>query len=326
MKKIYLLTVLIWALPMLSKAQGVFSFLDMDADARTAAMAGAGSVAGDNPLAVYSNPSAALAGNRKGAAGLLAGPWNTSFSPDDVIYGAGGFWRPGGRNLVFAGIRYVSGEKMDMMDDYGNACGTMRSSDWAVDMGYGRLFGKHWAVSLAARYVRSDAGYGDTPSNAAMFDLHGAYLGQFGNGSGCCGKWNAGLSVKGLGPAVRIGGSSYALPLDIVAAGAVECDFSPEHVLLCCLDLRTRVVPERRGVSETGAGSETRFVAGAGVEYVFLRHGVVRAGYSISDSSFASAGLGVIFGPFRFDAAMRFCNDRHNPLHCSSVFSASVLF
>ena len=305
-----------------SAQNGVLSFLDADVNARTAGMAGAGAVCRDNPMALYANGAAALAGDNAAGGAIFTGPWRTGYEFADVVCGGTAFYRPGGLNMVSAGFRYISGPSMDIMDEYGHLNGSMRPVDWALDLGYGRLFGKSWAVALNARWVRSDYGFGDGPSDVAMLDLHGAYLGRLASEER--GSWTAGLSVKGMGTPLRAGGDSYALPLDVVAAGNVELAFGKSHSLAFSADMDFRVMPSAMyGIS-------------AGAEYTFLRHGVLRAGYCATFSKiagmcncfngFASAGCGLVFGHFRCDAACRFCNDKSNPLHLSTVFSVSVLF
>lgn len=301
------------------------AFLDIDVNARTAGMAGAGSVARNNPMALYANSAAALAGDMVAGGALSAGPWQKGFRATDVVYGGTAIYRPGGRNLVSAGFRYIQAPKMSVMDEYGHCGGMMRPEDLAIDAGYGRLFGKSWAVSMNAGWVRSSLGYGGNVSDAMVFGLHGAYLGAFADESR--GNWTAGLSVKGMG--VCISGEKHDMPLDIVAAGNVELLFGESHSLSFSADLDIRVIPS----------ACLGFAAGA--EYTFLRHGVLRAGYcasfaGVSDGistdmtnvfmGFASAGCGVIFGPFRCDAAWRFAGDRDNPLNNSAVFSVSLMF
>lgn len=326
-KSLFILAILLPSAGIRTEAQnGVLPFLDMEVNARTAGMSGAGSVCRDNPLALYANMAAALGGDNIAGGAIFAGPWRTSFAGADVVYGGSAFYRPGRKNFISAGFRYISGEKMTIMDENGYMQGYMRPVDWALDFGYGRLFGDKWSVALNARWVRSDAGYGEGASDVAIFALHGAYLGSFHDVKR--GNWTAGLSVKGLGTPLKSNGVSNMLPIDVTAAGNVEILWGKKHSLSFSADLDLRVIPSMA------------FSAAVGAEYMFLRHGVVRAGYcayfsrihdgiqsySNAYDGYASIGCGLVFGPFRCDVAWRFHNDRSNPLNASSVFSVSLLF
>ena len=102
-------------------------FLLMDADARTAGMAGAGAILPDSPSAIWHNAASVIGGGRSAGAGLFSGPWNTDFDGADVMHGAAGYWNIDGRNAILAGARYVAGAKSVLMDSYGFNRGAVNS-------------------------------------------------------------------------------------------------------------------------------------------------------------------------------------------------------
>ncbi|MDE6858560.1 MAG: PorV/PorQ family protein, partial [Alistipes sp.] len=262
---------------------GILPFLNMPSDARSAGMAGAGTLLPDNPAAIYENAAAALTGTARGGIGIFAGPWTSGFSTDDVLCGAGGYYAPDSKNLVLAGFRRISGPETTMTDALGFPVGSMRSQEWSAEAGYGRLFAGRWAVAVTAHYVRSDSGFDDAVGGV-MFGLHGAYKGRFRNPDK--GLWSAGLSLLNCGPSMRIGGKSYPLPLRLRAGASATRIFSRNHTLAGGLEIDCLM-------------QSSIFNASIGAEYTFLRHGVIRAGYRMSTApdgsgSHASAGCGFI--------------------------------
>lgn len=294
---------------------GILPFLNMSTDAQSAGMAGAGTLLPDNPAAIYENAAAALTGTARAGAGVFAGPWSGGFSTDDVLYGGSCYYTPGGNNLVLAGFRSIRGPKTTATDDFGFPVGIIRTQEWSVEAGYGRLFAGRWAVAVTAHYVRSDSGI-DDPVGGVMFGLHGAYKGRFRNPGK--GMWSAGVSLVNCGPSMRIGGKSYPRPMRLRAGASLTRIFSRNHTLAVGLDVDCLMQP-------------SIFNASIGAEYTFLRHGVIRAGYRMSTApdgsgSHASAGCGFIAGPLRCDVAYRFGGDRSSPLDNSWQLSAGVVF
>ena len=80
--------------------------------------------------------------------------------------------------------------------------------------------------------------------------------------------------------------------------GSIDMPFSENHKLLAALDLGYTFMPS----------TDAAFAAGFGLEYNFLKYGIIRAGYHYGDEkaiggSYATFGLGVKAGPVRVDAS-----------------------
>ena len=202
-----------------------------------------------------------------------------------------------------------------MTDNDGFPAGTARPWDLAAEAGYARIFGKRIAVSLTARYVRSDLDIGEAPFQGVSFDLAAALRGGFGK-SGKAG-WTAGIRVADLGPEVPgSDGRSLRLPTRGSAEGALWLTPHRNHTLRVALDLGYRF-------------SGGPFDASFGAEYLFLRHGVIRAGYctesALGTGGHAAAGCGFIVGPVRCDAAWRFGGAADDPFDKSFTISVGFL-
>lgn len=296
-----------------AQTENTLPLLRMENDARTAAMAGAGAALPDNPFAICGNAAVALFGEKRSGAGLSAGALGSS--GDDRLWNAAGYWSPDGRNAVLAGVRRFGGMEIPMTDNDGFPAGTARPWDLAAEAGYARIFGKRIAVSLTARYVRSDLDIGEAPFQGVSFDLAAALRGGFGK-SGKAG-WTAGIRVADLGPEVSgSDGRSLRLPTRGSAEGALWLTPHRNHTLRVALDLGYRF-------------SGGPFDASFGAEYLFLRHGVIRAGYctesALGTGGHAAAGCGFIVGPVRCDAAWRFGGAADDPFDKSFTISVGFL-
>ena len=284
---------------------GIMPFLGLETNARTAGMAGAATAVADNPLAVYANAALSLIGERHAGGALFNGPWNTAFDSANVLYGAGGFYVPDSRNALLAWVRYFRGPSVGLTDEQGFPAGTARQQDLSAEIGYGRRIGRNLALSLTARYARSDQGFGEKPMQGVSFDVGAAYRGTLRAVEGA--RWIVGLRLADIGPDVKASdGERYGLPIRGLFGGSLHLPFRPNHVLGIALDLGHQF---RGGITGLAAG----------VEYTFFRHGVVRGGYHLGQQdkgagNYASLGCGFIAGPVRFDAAWRLGCDRFKPL------------
>lgn len=276
-------------------------FLLMDADARTAGMAGAGAILPDSPSAIWHNAASVIGGGRSAGAGLFSGPWNTDFDGADVMHGAAGYWNIDGRNAILAGVRYVAGAKSVLMDSYGFPAGTACPYDLAAEAGYARGFGRHFSVALTARYLHSDFGLGTDPLRGVSFDAAAVYRHAVAFRDGA--QWSVGLRFADLGTLLQPSGRS-CLPMRCIASGCVNLPFSPRHVLNLAADAGYRFSP-------------SAFEAAAGAEYVFLKHGIVRAGYhlghALAAGNYAAVGCGFTAGPVRCNASWRFGGVKSGP-------------
>lgn len=284
-------------------------FLLMDADARTTGMAGSGSILQDSPSAIWHNAASVVGGEVKAGAGLFSGPWNSAFDGNDVMYGVAGYWNIDSRNALLGGVRYVSGAETVLTDDWGFPYGTACPYDIAAGIGYARGFGKHFSVSLTATYLHSDLGIGDRPLTGVSFDAAAVYRHGIASRKGA--QWSVGLRLADIG--TLLSSPDGSLPVRCAVSGGVKLPFSPQHVLNLAADAAFRFSP-------------SAFEAAAGAEYVFLKHGIIRAGYhagqALASGNYAAVGCGFIAGPVRCNASWRFGGDRqglYGDMFCFSV-------
>ena len=190
------------------------------------------------------------------------------------------------------------------------------TQDLSAEIGYGRRIGRNLALSLTARYARSDQGFGEKPMQGVSFDVGAAYRGTLRAVEGA--RWIVGLRLADIGPDVKASdGERCGLPIRGSLGGSLHLPFRSNHMLCVALDLSHQF---RGGITGLAAGAE----------YTFFRHGVVRGGYHFGHKNkgtgnYASLGCGFIAGPVRCDAAWRLGGDRFNPLNDTFLFSVGFL-
>jgi len=172
----------------------------------------------------------------------------------------------------------------------------------AVSIGYTRRIVDNFTMSLTARYIRSDyTKFGSDyykAGNAFTFDLGFYYENTIESFYGS--TWAVGLNVSNVGTKLDISVPSnpIAMPAYAKLGGSIDMPFSENHKLLAALDLGYTFMPS----------TDASFTAGLGLEYNFLKHGFLRAGYHYGDEksiggSYATVGLGAAVGPVRVDAS-----------------------
>ncbi|MDR0907254.1 MAG: PorV/PorQ family protein [Rikenellaceae bacterium] len=296
---------------------GIMPFLGMETGARVAGTAGAGVSLADNPMALYNNAATSLIGEGKVGAGVFAGPLASGLKTRSMLYGATGFYRLSDSNSILAGVRYLAGAPIEMMDEQGFPAGVAHSTDLSVDVGYARRVGKNFVLSLSTRWIMSDYGFGDPTTNGFAFDLGAVYSHSLGWVEGA--SWTLGGCVADVGPHVKsFNGAKYSLPGRAAIGGSLALPFSYNHALVCALDLDYKFQPTNiLGVS-------------LGAEYTFLGHGVIRAGAHLGSpkrgiGSYATFGCGFIAGSIHCDVAWRAMADRSNPLNNTFIVSVGFL-
>lgn len=274
-------------------------FLNFPTDARTTGMGITGVALPGISSAIYKNAATALFSKEKINAGYTYTPWNRDIFSGSSLNNVYGYFRPNEKQAFAGGFRHFTHGEISVTDENGNATGTFKPKDWALDLGYSHRLNEHLALGLTLRYLRSDLGSfsGASAASAFAFDLSGYYqrtLCQDKPGS----FWGIGLQVANIGSKVKYLSTGYDLPASIRLGGSAGYPFSEKHKLTGTLD-----------IGYTEILSDTRSLEwGLGAEYAFLEHGFIRAGYHGGDKeknsgNYATAGCGINFWLLRADFA-----------------------
>ena len=155
--------------PCAAAAQGAAAFLDIPADARSAAMGGAGAALSADAFSAFRNAAPLSSAETRAGGGYTYLPWMRSLIPETTLHAAAAYFKPNAKQAVSLGFRHFTQYGSERTDDNGNALGRLRPRDMAFDIGYSRTIAKGLSAALTGRYVHSDAGTGHT-GNAVAFD------------------------------------------------------------------------------------------------------------------------------------------------------------
>ena len=155
--------------PCAAAAQGAAAFLDIPADARSAAMGGAGTALSADAFSAFRNAAPLSSAETRAGGGYTYLPWMRNLIPETTLHAAAAYFKPNAKQAVSLGFRHFTQYGSERTDDNGNVLGRLRPRNMAFDIGYSHTVAKGLSAALTGRYVRSDAGTGHT-GNAVAFD------------------------------------------------------------------------------------------------------------------------------------------------------------
>lgn len=280
---------------------GVVNFLTITADARNAAMGGAGVALAGGDNAIFTNAASAVADEERiGGADYTFAPWMRDYSTGYSLHTLGGFYKPDDRSAILAGFRYFNYPKITSTEN----TQFIRPKELAAEVGYAREIIRNFSASATFRYIYSDMGsIGDAEgASTVAFDLGLFYKKGFSRMEGA--SWTAGVQVSNLGPKLKYLESRESLPAMAKLGGSVDLPFSVSHRLVLTADLGYRMMP-----SDINALSVS-----AGAEYTLVEHFMFRGGYHYGDkekgdNSYATLGAGMNRYGGHIDFAWLFAGD-----------------
>lgn len=254
------------------------SWLHILPDARMLAMGNTGVAQPASSFSLYANSAAAALTKDKMSFATSYGMWQPGVQNNRLMGGAG-FVRFGERFAVTAGTRFFTYPQVSFYDNNGYAKGTYKPLEYTADLGIAFRIVPGLAVSANVHYLSSDMGTGQKGSAySADFGLMYTFSGL-----------RAGLTATHLGSKIDYGNGPYELPASINAGLGYQLEIGKNHSVSPIVEVSYRLPENRRGI-----------VAGAGIEYAFLKTISVRAGYhlgnpTVSESSYFSVGCGVSY-------------------------------
>ena len=212
--------------PCAAAAQGAAAFLDIPADARSAAMGGAGTALSADAFSAFRNAAPLSSAETRAGGGYTYLPWMRSLIPETTLHAAAAYFKPNAKQAVSLGFRHFTQYGSERTDDNGNVLGRLRPRDMAFDIGYSRTIAKELSAALTGRYVRSDAGTGHT-GNAVAFDA-GLFYRQTLSRSHAL---NFGFQAANFGSGIDCGGGGQPLPWRLKAGVAADLALAQAHRL-----------------------------------------------------------------------------------------------
>lgn len=278
---------------------GAANYLTIPADARSAAMGGAGVALPGGDNAIFHNGATSLSDDaRKGGAAYTYSPWMRDYESGFSLHSLGGFYKINKRNAVLLGFCYFGYPKIEGV---GEELSDIHPKEMAIEAGYAYEVIRNLSVSATFKYLYSDMGKVGNSSGASSvaFDVGVLYKQEINNWEGA--NWSVGVQASNLGPKMKYLTSKEALPAMVKVGGATDLPFSPMNRLTLTADLGYRLSP----------ADVQAFNASAGAEYTLMEHFMLRGGYHYGDkdkgdASYATAGAGVKYEGVHLDFAWLF--------------------
>ncbi|WP_432710753.1 type IX secretion system outer membrane channel protein PorV [Pedobacter sp.] len=333
-------------------------FLQINPDARTAAIGEAGAATTPDANSLNSNSSKLAFIESKYGFSLAYSPWLKSLVPDMYLSYLSAFYRLSDRNTIGASVRYFSMGEIQLTDDNMQSLGSYRPNDIAIDITMARRFGDSFSLGGSLRYIQS--GITATPLNngqsgqtlSALAVDFSAYYQQQRQLFGKTTKLSAGLALSNVGTKMNYpsGDTPYFLPANAKLGFAAGFGWLEDSQFTLAFDLNKQLLPtgtddplttdvsvasaivKSFGDAPGGFKEEWSEVSmGGGIEYLHKQQFAIRAGYLYKnpekgDFSYLTAGVGFRYQFMNIDFAYIIANQQKNPLGSSLRFTLLLNF
>jgi hypothetical protein len=235
----------------LNAIQTVVPFLTIAPDSRSGAMGDAGVATSPDVFSAHWNPAKFAFIDGKGGLGISYSPWLRTLVPDINIAYLSGYMRIDSKQVVSSSLIYSSLGDIPFTDDFGNLQRNFKPNEFALDVGYSRLFGEHFSGGLAFRFIYSNLTggifAGGTETNAGISfaaDVSGYYQNkiEIGNKDGLLAF---GLNFSNIGSKMSYTKSTepdfIPMNMKLGSSGTIELDNFNKITL--AIDLNKLLVP-----------------------------------------------------------------------------------
>jgi hypothetical protein len=226
-------------------------FLTVAPDSRGGAMGDAGLATSPDLYSAFWNPAKfAFIENDIGAAFSYT-PWLRNIIDDINLAYITGYKRIDNYQVINASLTYFSLGEIIFTDMIGEPAGQHNPNEFAIDVGYSRLFSENFSGALAFRYIRSDLTSGayvqGMPSRAAQAfaaDV-AAYYRRDVNVSDLPGMLAFGMNISNIGNKVSYSDSQNTqfIPINLGIGSSLKLDIDPYNNFTVALDLNKLLVP-----------------------------------------------------------------------------------
>ncbi len=288
MKKIIITAAALLGLAIAANAQEAASFLDINGDARGAAMGDISTALDASAFSVFNNAAAAPLSNKKFQVGVSYSPWakqlTDGLDKNNTLVDAGAYYTIGEKHSILAGFRYFKTPASVGLDEQGNpAKSAFDPKDMAINVGYAYRVIDNMSLSLTARYVSSKLD-DDAKASGVAFDLGLMY--RLGLGKNKTSNLDLAFRASNFGSKLKYNTASYELPGKISLGAMFSTMFGDVHSLKAGVDLGYKVL------------GQSCFAGGLGVEYMAFNTIAARVGYHFGEEkkgafNYATVGIGV---------------------------------
>jgi hypothetical protein len=316
--------------------QTTVPFLTIAPDSRAAGMGDAGVATEADINSQHWNASKYVFMEQQAGIALSYTPWLRNLNVNDLnLLYLSGYYKFDRQQSISGSLRYFNLGEIIETDNTGSPTGNkIRPHEYAVDLGYSRLFGRYFSAGLVFRYIHSDIangssnldngiGYKDDyePGNSFATDLSVFYEKPI-NVSGYESKYALGLNLSNVGTKMSYSdeSASQPIPTNLRLGGRYEMEIDEYNAFAATLDLNRLLVP----LNDTNAGViEGIFISltdtpgglaeglqriqwSFGFEYWYMKQFAIRAGYfheheNYGNRKYYTAGVGLALNVFSLD-------------------------
>jgi hypothetical protein len=335
--------------------QTVVPWLTIAPDSRAGAMGDAGVATTPDIYSMHWNPAKFAFIDGKGGAAISYIPWLRSMVPDINIAYLSGYYRFDKKQVISGSLIYSSYGKIEFTDDGGATQLIVNPNEWAVDLGYSRMFSEAFSGGVAFRFIYSNLTHGypaqgeDTkPGLSIAADISGYYhkdITLFKNNALIA----LGIDISNIGSKMSYTESySDFIPMNLRLGTALTFNFDRFNKLSFTIDLNKLLVPtpdstitEEQNISVPEALFKSFYDAPGGLveelheitysygaEYWYNNIFALRAGYFHENAykgkrQFFTAGAGFRMSGFTIDFSYLMPLALNHPLARTLRFSLS---
>ena len=177
-------------------------------------------------------------------------PWLKEIVSDIKLMYLGGYFKIDDRSSVGASLTYFSLGSIDFFSEEGQATGTYKPNEFALDLAYSMKLSENFSLSLTGRYIRSDLTQGQNvgptathAGNAAAADLGLYYQNEIGRELPS--EYAFGLQISNLGTKISYSDNmeSAFLPANLRLGGRYTMNFDMFNSLSFMADVNKLLVP-----------------------------------------------------------------------------------
>jgi len=166
----------------LNAIQTVVPFLTIAPDSRAGAMGDAGVATSPDVYSMHWNPAKFVFIDGNAGIGISYAPWLRNLVPDINIAYLAGYKRIDTKQVLAASLLYSSLGDVPFTDEFGNLERTFNPNEFAIDVGYSRLFTDNLSGGIAFRFIYSNltggsysGGVATKPGISFASDISGYY-------------------------------------------------------------------------------------------------------------------------------------------------------
>jgi hypothetical protein len=335
--------------------QTVVPWLTIAPDSRAGAMGDAGAATAPDIYSMHWNPAKFAFIDGKYGAAISYIPWLRSMVPDINIAYLSGYYRFDKKQVMSASLTYSSYGKIEFTDEGGATQLIVNPNEWAVDLGYSRLFSENFSGGVAFRFIYSNLTHGypaqgeDTKPGLSLAADISAYYHKEIELLGKNGIIALGGDISNIGSKMSYTESySDFIPMNLRLGTSLTYEFDRFNKIAIAIDLNKLLVPtpdstitEEKNISVPEALFKSFYDAPGGLmeelheitysygaEYWYNNIFALRAGYFHENAykgkrQFFTAGAGFRMSGFTIDFSYLMPVTLNHPLARTLRFSIS---